>query len=55
LHYACAYGNSLNIVKALLKNGANIDAKNEDGKTPADLARENGNTEVYNFISGKMK
>ncbi len=55
LHYACAYGNSVNIVKAVLKSGADIYATNKNGETPADLAKENGNIEVYNFISGKMK
>ena len=41
IHEAAAAGN-LPIVAMLLMFGAYIDAKNEDGKTAADFARENG-------------
>eukprot|EP00747_Dinoflagellata_sp_TGD_P163062 gnl/TRDRNA2_/TRDRNA2_181359_c0_seq1.p1 gnl/TRDRNA2_/TRDRNA2_181359_c0~~gnl/TRDRNA2_/TRDRNA2_181359_c0_seq1.p1 ORF type:complete len:372 (+),score=89.25 gnl/TRDRNA2_/TRDRNA2_181359_c0_seq1:74-1189(+) len=38
LHYGCGYGRA-NVVELLLDKGANAQAKNENGKTPADMAR----------------
>ena len=37
LHYAAEKG-KIEAVKVLLKHGATIDLKNDDGKTPLDLA-----------------
>jgi E3 ubiquitin-protein ligase HECTD1 len=39
LHYAACFGRSA-IVKVLLRNGANPDLRDEEGKTPLDKARE---------------
>lgn len=41
LHYAACFGRP-QIVKTLLKYGANPDLRDEDGKTPLDKARERG-------------
>ena len=41
LHYAACFGRS-NIVKILLRHGANPDLRDEEGKTPLDKARERG-------------
>lgn len=39
LHYAACFGRP-NVVKVLLRHGANPDLRDEDGKTPLDKARE---------------
>ncbi|XP_064621516.1 E3 ubiquitin-protein ligase HECTD1-like isoform X2 [Lineus longissimus] len=41
LHYAACFGRP-QIVKTLLRHGANPDLRDEDGKTPLDKARERG-------------
>lgn len=41
LHYAACFGRP-NIVKILLRHGANPDLRDEEGKTPLDKARERG-------------
>lgn len=41
LHYAACFGRA-NIVKILLRHGANPDLRDEEGKTPLDKARERG-------------
>lgn len=43
LHHACTHG-SVSIATALLQNGAMIDAKNHDGKTPLQKALEASST-----------
>ena len=37
-------------VKVLLKHGATIDLKNNDGKTPLDIALEVNEQEVVDFL-----
>lgn len=49
LHEAAATNNQ-SMVKALLNKGALIKVKNQDGKTPIDLARTNGNSELANWM-----
>ncbi|VDN05396.1 unnamed protein product [Thelazia callipaeda] len=44
LHYAACFGRS-DIVKILLKHGANPDLRDEEGKTPLDKARERNENE----------
>jgi E3 ubiquitin-protein ligase HECTD1 len=41
LHYAACFGRS-NVVKILLRHGANPDLRDEEGKTALDKARERG-------------
>ena len=43
------------IVKLLLKNDANIDSKNNNGKSALDLAVENGNSEIRIFLENIIK
>lgn len=50
LRYAVIIGN-LEAIKFLIDKGANIHAKDNEGRTPLDLAREGGNTEVVNMLS----
>ncbi len=50
LRYAVIIGN-LEVIKFLIDKGANIHAKDNKGRTPLDLAREGGNTEVVNMLS----
>jgi len=38
--------------RLLLKHGANIDAENDEGKTPLQVALEGGNYEMAEFLSG---
>lgn len=52
LHYAACFGRP-DIAKVLLKNGANPDLRDEDGKTPLDKARERvdeGHREVTSIL-----
>jgi len=52
LHYAACFGRP-NIVKILLRYGANVDLRDEDGKTALDKARERndeGHREVTNLL-----
>ncbi|WP_264682379.1 MULTISPECIES: ankyrin repeat domain-containing protein [unclassified Wolbachia] len=48
---AAAARGSLQTVKNLVEQGANIEAKNKDNKTPLDLARERNNMEMVNFLA----
>lgn len=51
LRCAVIIGN-LEVIKFLIDKGANIHAKDNKGRTPLDLARERGNTEVVSMLSG---
>ncbi|MCG8339937.1 MAG: ankyrin repeat domain-containing protein, partial [Cytophagales bacterium] len=53
LHKAAAEGNK-EIVEALIQGGAEVDVKDSKGKTPADLAKENGYKEVVDFIGSEV-
>ena len=47
LHVAAACNDEPAIIRALLENGADLDAQANDGKTPCDLAVERGaSTEI---------
>jgi uncharacterized protein len=50
LHYA-AHNNLPEIAQILLGRGADPRARTEDGKTPLDLAREKGHTQVAELLS----
>lgn len=50
LHAAAAAGH-MDVVKALIAAGADADARDSDGFTPADRARENGHDEVAEVLS----
>ncbi len=45
LHNAVLFGKT-EIVKVLLANGADVNSKTNEGKTPSDLARINGHTAI---------
>ena len=49
LHWA-AQENQIEIAELLLKNGANIGAKDIDGKTPLHIATSEGNNEFVNLL-----
>ena len=50
LHYAACFGRP-QIVKTLLRYGANPELRDEDGKTPLDKARERGDEGHREVIS----
>ncbi|XP_055848105.1 ankyrin-3-like isoform X2 [Episyrphus balteatus] len=49
LHYACENGD-FEIVKVLLKNGANVSFKTTEGLTPLHFACKNGNVETIDIL-----
>mmetsp|Transcript_23508 Transcript_23508/g.40201 ORF Transcript_23508/g.40201 Transcript_23508/m.40201 type:complete len:133 (+) Transcript_23508:112-510(+) len=51
LHCASGYGN-LGTVRALLEAGASTDLRDMEGKTPHDLAKLYGQTEVVALLEG---
>ncbi|MFP3033755.1 MAG: ankyrin repeat domain-containing protein [Wolbachia sp.] len=53
LHYA-AREDKLELANFLLNNGANILARDKNGKTPLDIANEYGKTEIANFLRAKQ-
>jgi ankyrin repeat protein len=50
LHYAAEYGAPDEIIKALISAGADPKAKDINGKTPADVARQNIHPATAAFI-----
>jgi ankyrin repeat protein len=50
LHYAAESGAPDDVIKALLDAGADPKAKDDDGRTPADIARENKETATASLI-----
>ena len=54
LHNAAAWG-YLPIVKVLIEHGANVQARDADGKTPLDLARTYKRKAVVSFLEGETK
>jgi RNA polymerase sigma factor (sigma-70 family) len=52
LHYAAAYG-FLEIVALLLERGASMDARDDSGASPLDVAREAGQEEAAGLLLGK--
>ena len=50
LHSAAKRGN-IELVKLLMTNGARADIKMEDGQTALSLAKNEGHTEVYEYMS----
>ena len=67
LHYAACFGRP-QIVKTLLRFGANPDLRDEDGKTPLDKARERGDEghreviqilqspgQIYQYFLGRLR
>lgn len=51
LHFAAAVGN-IEIGRMLFENGADLDARTFDGKTPSDVARENGEDDFVEALKG---
>ena len=54
LHLACWYGHN-DIVRILLSHGANIDAKNQDGEKPIDLAYHMDRHEIVKTIQSHQE
>ena len=52
LHYACDQG-QLEVVKLLLEKGADVNAKNEEGETPLDIAKKTSNKEIIKLFENK--
>jgi ankyrin repeat protein len=50
LHCAAGEGAPDDIIKALIDAGADLKAKNDEGKTPADLAREEKHPSTASYI-----
>ncbi|MFT3742244.1 MAG: ankyrin repeat domain-containing protein [Gammaproteobacteria bacterium] len=50
LHYAARHGN-LDMVKKFLAHGAQLEAKDKQGRTPLDLAKEGHKTEVIEYLT----
>jgi len=48
-------GSYLVLNAGLVKHGARVDAKADDGKTPGDMATERGHKEVAEWLEGKKK
>ena len=56
LHYAAEYNKNPAIIEVLLKAGADPEARNEYGKTPWDLAKENNalkDSDAYRRLNDK--
>jgi len=51
LLHSLSYNGHLEVLKLLIRRGANVDVFNKANKTSAELASENGQAEVSNFIS----
>tara|TARA_B110000259_G_scaffold130501_1_gene147250 strand:- start:1314 stop:2294 length:981 start_codon:yes stop_codon:yes gene_type:complete len=54
LHLACDSGD-IEIVKLLIKKGANLSKKNKNNETPLDIARKRGYKQIATFLSRKLK
>jgi len=54
LHYAAWYGHML-VVKYLVEKGqAVITTQDEDGNTPVSEAKDNGHTDIADYLIGKV-
>jgi ankyrin repeat protein len=47
--------NDLEMAKALVKKGANLSAKAQDGQTPLDFAKKKNSIEVTAFLASLVK
>jgi ankyrin repeat protein len=54
LHVAADEG-SIEVAKALVKRGADLKAKNRERQTPEQVAREEGNRAVADWLAGAAK
>ncbi|WP_341816915.1 ankyrin repeat domain-containing protein [Wolbachia endosymbiont (group A) of Agelastica alni] len=52
--HCVVYYNRKDVVSILIDQGADISAKDKDGKTPFEIASEQNHTEVANFLSEKQ-
>jgi hypothetical protein len=51
LHRAAGHNKNIDVVKYLVSQGANVNAKNKNGMTPLDHAKRVGNTAMVEFLS----
>ncbi|WP_353279072.1 ankyrin repeat domain-containing protein [Wolbachia endosymbiont (group B) of Longitarsus flavicornis] len=54
LHWA-SKGGHLDVVEYLVSLGANIDAKDKNGKTPINIARGEGHTDIVQYLEERSK
>ena len=50
LHEACWKG-QLDIVRSLVEAGSDVSAVDEDGDTPEQMAKNNGHSNIYDYLS----
>jgi ankyrin repeat protein len=55
LHYAARRGPAINSRILVEEGGADIGAKDRDGKTPLDIAKKEGNSSVERYLEGLLK
>ena len=55
LHYAVKYDSKKELIKLLLDNGAKVDIKNIQGKTPIDIAIEKGRKDIVDLLKKYAK
>jgi len=48
--FLAAYNGNKEIVEILISGGADVNVKNNDGKTPLTIAGEEGYTEIVNLL-----
>jgi ankyrin repeat protein len=54
LHLAArGYGEQKPVIETLIQRGAKIDAKNDDGFTPAMLAKDSANSECFKVLNSQ--
>ena len=52
--HEAAKSENLKMVQLLIERGASINIKNRKGKTPLDLAKDGGNSDIYAFIKSAL-
>lgn len=55
LMYACRFNKNEDVVKFLLRRGANVNIKSYDGKIALDFAKDNGNNNIVNLVKRRIR